>query len=104
MLRTVIAKTSTASPEGGAGPEREHEPISPSSSANISGEASTHRSLGGRLDPTYNVDFGMPANGRPDNLTNNCALNYTGAPLGDTVDGMGVITFSDEVASGYFGL
>ena len=24
--------------------------------------------------------------------------------LNDTVDGMGVITFADEVASGYFGL
>lgn len=25
-------------------------------------------------------------------------------PVDDTVDGMGVITFADEVASGYFGL
>ena len=108
MLRSIITKTDLQSNQPSGELEHFQEPLSPSSSANVSAGASNQPA--GVLDPLYNIGLDMLANTdslaqniRSDIPMNDGWLNYAVAPLRDTVDGMGVITFGNEAAFGYFG-
>jgi hypothetical protein len=102
MLRSIIANTAANQTNG-------EEAISPSTSANITAGALYQPRAD--LDPTYQTGLDMlgtaaalDSNVRSDMNLNGGSLNHGTASLGDTVDGMGVITFADELASAYFGL
>jgi hypothetical protein len=87
VLRSIVSKTGVVDQANDNGPERLQEATPPPSNTNLSMGASYHPQ--DILNTTYTV--------QADTLANV-------GPLDDTVDGMGIITFADEVASGYFGL
>ena len=87
MLRSVVSKAGIAGQANDVVPERLQENTPPLSGSNLSVGASYNHK--GGPSTTYPIGADMVAN--------NWQLN-------DTVDGMGVITFADEVASRYFGL
>ena len=87
MLRSVVSKTGLFGQAADIAPERLQESTPPLSSSNLPMGA-THKQKDG---PSTTYATGA------DKLASNGHLN-------DTVDGMCIITFADEVASGYFGL
>ncbi len=80
MLRTIATKNDQSSENV---TERVQAVTPPQSATNVSPDTSKDS-----LNPSYTIRADMLANI---------------GPLEDTVDGMGVITFADEDASGYFG-
>ena len=87
MLRSVVSKPGSADHATNIAPERLQDDTPQVISSNLTTGAN-HNQRGG-MSTTHTIGANVSANN----------VQYN-----DTVDGMGIITFADEVASGYFGL
>ena len=86
MLRSVVAKTGQTDQASATAASRLQRTTPPDSATDLPTEViNDPKDVN---DAEYTIAIDLPANV---------------GPLEDTVDGMGVITFADEVASGYFG-
>ncbi len=87
MVRSVVSKPGLVGQAPDVAPERLQESTPPLSCSNPSMGVTSSQKNGSSTTYIIGADM-LSCNGQ----------------LNDTVDGMGIITFADEVGSGYFGL